>query len=140
MLKKHAILLSALVLIFPVASDANTIGSIVVNGDSLSDNGNLFAATGRPGLPGVLTPLQYSQPHLSPYLGELFVVWGGPDGFLSPSPLDPTVPWQIARAVGDLVVDTLQTDGVTNVFVPGMPDLGLTPYRLDRRRQHTQPR
>ena len=184
MSKKHFILLSAALLMFSVASNASTIGSIVVYGDSLSDNGNLFAATGQPGSPyymgrrsngpvaveqlatslgatlvdfawsgattgignlgdggtptslgadslrGMLTQLQNSQSSLSPYLGGLFIVWGGPDDFLSPSPLDPTVQQQITRAVGDLVsiVDTLEADGATNILVPGMPDLGLTPY------------
>lgn len=181
---KHLVVLTAAVLTFSAGSSAGSLSSVVVYGDSLSDNGNLFAATGQPGapyymgrrsngpvaveqlatllgatlhdfawsgattgignygdggtptsfgafhLPGMQTELQISQSQIAPNIGGLFVVWGGPDDFLAPSPSDPTVPQQIARAVGDLVgiAGTLKTDGAKHILVPGMPDLGLTPY------------
>ena len=155
----------------------------MVYGDSLSDNGNLFAATGQPGLPyyggrfsngpvaveqmaaslqvplidyawggattglgnqtdggtptslgslgsyGMLTQFNNSQNALPSHLGSLFIVWGGPNDFLSPSPLDQTLTQIISRGVGDLltIVGTLQSKGVKNIIVPGMPDLGLIP-------------
>lgn len=166
---------------------AGTISSIVVYGDSLSDNGNLFAATGqRPApyyqgrfsngpvaveqlatnlgvpstnfvdfawagattgignfvdsgtatsfgafnLPGMLTEFSQSQASLGPFIGGLFVVWGGPNDFLSPSPLDASPADTINRAVTDLltIVGGLQLLGATDILVPGMPDLGLTPF------------
>ena len=174
------------VLMFSARASGGSLSSIVVYGDSLSDNGNLFATTGQPGspyymgrrsngpvtveqlaalsaatlkdyawigattgignygdngtptsfgtygLPGMLTELKDTQSQISAYKGGLFVVWGGPNDFLSPSPSDRTPQQQIARAVGDLVtiVDTLKGDGAKNILVPGMPDLGLTPYFL----------
>jgi cholinesterase len=161
--------------------------SIVVYGDSLSDNGNLFSAVGQPGapyyqgrrsdgpvaveqlaamlgtplvdfawigattgignygdsgtptsaggfsLPGMQVEFATTQGTLGPFLPNgLFVVWGGPNDFLSPSPLDSTPQQVIARAVGDIVgiVGGLQGLGAHNILVPGMPDLGLSPYFL----------
>lgn len=168
-----------------VVAQAGLFTSIVVYGDSLSDNGNLFAATGVPGtpyfqgrrsngpvaveqlaaslgvplldfayigattgvgnfgdggtptssgafhLPGMQVELASTKGLLGPYLaGGLFVVWGGPNDFLAPSPLDTTPQAIISRAVGDEVgiVSTLQGLGAQHILVPGMPDLGLTPY------------
>jgi phospholipase/lecithinase/hemolysin len=164
---------------------ADTFTSVVVYGDSLSDNGNLFAATGQPPapyfegrrsngpvaveqlatalgvplhdfawigattgignigdggtptsfgalkLPGMQTELAATVGSLGPLLSSgLFVVWGGPDDFLSPSPLDTTPAEIIARGVSDLdgIVTTLQGLGAKHILVPGMPDLGLTPF------------
>jgi phospholipase/lecithinase/hemolysin len=61
--------------------------------------------------------------------GALFVVWGGPDDFLSPSPLDATPTAVADRAVANLagIVAALQGIGAHRILVPGMPDLGLTP-------------
>lgn len=166
------------------AARAGSISSIVVYGDSLSDNGNLFKATGQPGapyfdgrrsngpvaveqlasglgatlvdfawigattgignysdngtptsfgtagLPGMLTEYADSKNAIAPYLGGLFIVWGGANDFLSPSPLDKTPEQVIARGVSDIltIVDGLQSQGAKDILVPGMPDLGLTPY------------
>jgi GDSL-like Lipase/Acylhydrolase len=177
----------ALVLLcsLPGIAQASTYSAVVVYGDSLSDNGNLFAATGQAGspyydgrrsngpvaveqlatllnaplldfawvgattgignladggtptsfgvdnLPGMQTEVAYSAASIGPYLSNgLFVVWGGPDDFLSPSPLDTTVAQIVARAVSDElgIVQNLQTLGAKHILVPGMPDLGLTPY------------
>ncbi len=164
---------------------ATTYSAVVVYGDSLSDNGNLYAATGQPGapyydgrrsngpvaveqlaanlgaplvdyawigattgignygdggtptsfgtysLPGMQTVFAETKPTLGPYLnGALFVVWGGPDDFLSPSPLDTTPAEIVNRAVSDElgIVTSLELLGAKHILVPGMPDLGLTPY------------
>jgi phospholipase/lecithinase/hemolysin len=156
----------------------------VVYGDSLSDNGNLFAATGQPpppyfagrvsngpvaveylasalgvplvdfawagattglgnfvdggtatdfgaaGLPGMQTVFAATSGLLAPHLADgLFVVWGGPNDFFSPSVHDTTPADTISRAVTNLLglVTSLQALGAENILVPGMPDLGLTP-------------
>ena len=163
----------------PAVTLADPFNSVVVYGDSLSDNGNLFAETGVPGapyymgrmsngpvaveqlaanlhvpladfawigattgignigdggtptsagfanLPGMQVELAASESSLTPFLSNgLFVVWGGPDDFLA------VPPGTVAGAVSDLVgiVTTLQGLGAQHILVPGMPDLGLTPY------------
>lgn len=167
------------------AAEAASFSSVIVYGDSISDNGNLFAATGIPGapyyggrrtngpvaveqlasalgaplidfawigattgignygdggtptdfglhsLPGMQTEFAATQAELGPYLSSaLFVIWGGPNDFLAPSSLDTTPATVVARAVGDEIgiVSTLLGMGAQHILVPGMPDLGLTPY------------
>jgi len=176
-----ALLLSSL----SAVAQATTYSAVVVYGDSLSDNGNLYAATGQPGapyyagrrsngpvaveqlattlgaplvdfawigattgignygdggtptssgthsLPGMQTVFGATKASLGPYLnGGLFIVWGGPDDFLSPSPLDTTAAAIVNRAVSNElgIVTSLQLLGAQHILVPGMPDLGLTPY------------
>ena len=166
-------------------AQAGPFNAVVVYGDSLSDNGNLFAATGLPGapyyqgrrsdgpvaveqlatalgtplldfawigattgignfadggtptglgafsLPGMQAEFAATQASLGPYLNNgLFVVWGGANDFLAPSPLDLTPQAIISRAVGDElgIVTSLELLGAHNILVPGLPDLGLTPY------------
>jgi phospholipase/lecithinase/hemolysin len=181
------IFLILLLFTFVSFASAGTFSSVVVYGDSLSDNGNLYAVSGYPpapyyhgrmsngpvavenmatqlgaplfdfawigattgignhadhgtptnfgaaGLPGMQAELVGTQ-SLVPGLaasGALFVVWGGPNDFLEPSPLDGNDPFKIAnRAADDIVgiVLGLQALGAQNILVPGMPDLGLTPY------------
>jgi cholinesterase len=182
-----ALLLASLpALLLPLASaTAAPYSSVVVYGDSLSDNGNFFAATGVPGapyfggrrsdgpvaveylasslgvplldfawigattgdgnfgdggtvttpgagpLPGMTTVFDATKAGLGPYVADgLFVVWGGPNDILAPSPLDATPGDIISRAVGNLVAITseLQALGARHILVPGMPDLGLTPF------------
>jgi phospholipase/lecithinase/hemolysin len=179
--------LTALLFAFALTgvATAGTFSSIVVYGDSLSDNGNLFAVSGQPGppyfdgrrsngpvaveqlaaslgiplvdyawigattgignyadggnvttsgtfpLPGMRVEFANTQALLGPYLSNgLFIVWGGPNDFLAPSPLDTTPQQVITRGVGNLVsiVDGLESLGAKNILVPGMPDIGLTPY------------
>ena len=57
-------------------------------------------------------------------------MWGGPNDFLAPSPLDLTPSDVISRGVADElgIVNSLELLGATDILVPGMPDLGLTPY------------
>jgi len=171
----------------PAVILADPFTSVVVYGDSLSDNGNLFAATGGTipgppyfdgrrsngpvaveqlaatlgvplvdfawigattgignygdggtptsfgafGLPGMQTELAGTAGLLGPFLSSgLFVVWGGANDFLAPSPLDSFPSGVIARGVSDVVgiAATLQGLGAQHILVPGMPDLGLTPF------------
>jgi phospholipase/lecithinase/hemolysin len=174
----------ALLTFAPAGALAGTITSIVVYGDSLSDNGNLFGASGQPAapywdgrfsdgkvaveylaallnvplhdfawagattgignvgdngnvttagavnLPGMLVEFNNTSALVPGFAGALFIVWGGPNDFLAPSPLDATPAAIISRSVTDLVsiVAGLQALGATNILVPGMPDLGLTPF------------
>jgi len=182
----NRVLLAALALLaFSGLAMAGPISAVVVYGDSLSDNGNLFAVSGQPGapyyqgrrsngpvaveqlaqalgapladfawigattgignyadggtptslgavsLPGMQAELANTQALLVPFLANgLFIVWGGPNDFLAPSPLDTTPAQVVARGVGNLlgIVSTLQVLGAQHILVPGMPDLGLTPY------------
>ena len=181
---KRVLKLAFVLLSVSAVAQAGSFTSVVVYGDSLSDNGNLFAATGQPGapyyqgrrsdglvaveqlaaalgtplldfawigattgignyadggtpttlgsfsLPGMQAELAATQASLGPYLSGLFVVWGGPNDFLSPSPLDLTPQAIVSRAIGDElgIVTSLELLGAHNILVPGMPDLGLTPY------------
>jgi cholinesterase len=186
---KRALVLAFLFSSLSVVAEASPFSLIVVYGDSLSDNHNLFVASnGQPGppyypgrrsngpvaveqlaaalglplldlawigattglgniadggtptslggssLPGMQVEYAASQPSLSPFVlaTALFVVWGGPDDFLSPSPLDSTPAEIINRAVNDElgIVNGLVGLGAQNILVPGMPDLGLTPAYL----------
>jgi len=165
---------------------AASYSSVVVYGDSLSDNGNFYAATGGiPGapyynglrsdgpvaverlaasmgvplvdfawigattgvgnygdsgtvtslgaysLPGMTSVFNLTKAGLGPFAANgLFVVWGGPNDVLAPSPLDLT-PFDILnRAVSNEIgiILGLQALGVQHILAPGMPDLGLTPY------------
>ena len=181
----------AILMVGSVGAFADNIGSVVVYGDSLSDNGNLFALTGEPGPPyydgrvsngpvaveqlatginaplvdfafagattgvgnvldgGSATTLGYAS--LPGMLAEyssaasaaaitanaahgLFVVWGGPNDFssLTTSSTPAQVTAAVNLAVGDLltIVNGLRAAGVTDILVPGMANLGLTPdYR-----------
>lgn len=183
----HRLLAAATVVVaisMPAALEADSVSSVVVFGDSLSDNGNLYAATGQPAapyfdgrrsngpvaveqlanslgvplfdyawigatsgignyadqgtttslgthkLPGMLSVFDTSKAPVQAHLSGLFVVWGGANDFLAPSPLDTTPQQIIVRGVGDIltIVDGLKSLGATNILVPGIPDLGLTPY------------
>ena len=182
---KRVLKLALVLLSVSAVAQAGSFSSVVVYGDSLSDNGNLFAATGQPGapyyqgrrsdglvaveqlaaalgtplldfawigattgignyadggtpttrgsfsLPGMQAEFAATQASLGPYLASgLFIVWGGPNDFLSPSPLDLTPQAIVSRAIGDElgIVTSLELLGAHYILVPGMPDLGLTPY------------
>lgn len=177
-LARLCLLLSALT----ISALAAPFSSLIVYGDSLSDNGNLFAATGMPPapyfqgrvsngpvaverlaailgaplldfawsgsttgignsvdggtatnrvtLPGVRTTFDATKGSLGALADSFVVVWAGPNDFLSPSSLDPS-PLDIAnRAVANIlsIVNELQGLGARAILVPGMPDLGLTPF------------
>ena len=167
-----------------VVAQAGSISAVVVYGDSLSDNGNLFKASGQPGapyymgrrsdgpvaveqlatalgstlvdfawigattgignyadagtttslgsfsLPGMQAEFAATQASLSPFLSNgLFIVWGGANDYLAPSPLDKTPQAIISRGVADElgIVTSLELLGAHNILVPGLPDFGLTP-------------
>lgn len=82
-------------------------------------------------IPGMTTQYNLSSASLNPYLGSgLFVVWGGPNDLLAPSPLDGGIPANIMqRAVANelAIITGLQSLGAKSILAPGMPDLGLTP-------------
>lgn len=179
-------LLLVILLALAAPVTAGPFTTVIVYGDSLSDNGNLYAATGIPalpywqgrrsngpvavedvaanlgvplvdaawigattgfgnyadggtptsvgafGLPGMAAEFAATASSVTPIAPtSLFIIWGGPNDFLSPSPLDAGNPLKTAdRAVGDLLtlVGEVQGLGAQNILVPGMPDLGLTPY------------
>jgi phospholipase/lecithinase/hemolysin len=180
---KHVAILLTTMGILAGGASASAVSSIVVYGDSLSDNGNLYSLAGQPGppyymgrlsngpvaveqmatdlgatlhdfayagattgignladngtatgfgfanLPGMLTEYNSTKSLLTPYLGSLFIVWGGANDFSDPSPLDTTPAAVASRAISDIltIVAGLRAQGVTNILVPGMPNLGLTP-------------
>ena len=185
---RASLLLCASLLASSQLSFGTTISRVIAYGDSLSDNGNFFAAIGQPGppyfngrasngpvaveqlanargiplldfawlgattgvgnhldpggtptnlglvgLPGMTTSFGLSIAAITPLAPtSLFVVWGGGDDFLSPSPLDAT-PFDVANRAVDNIVNiaaSLQGLGAGRVLVPGLPDLGLTPSAL----------
>src|SRR4051812_19456542 len=170
--------LSLVCILFCTSVLAAPFSSVVVYGDSLSDNGNLAAVAGQPGppayfpgrasngmvavellagqwgvpvldlawagattgvgnhldpggtptslgtnsLPGMTTSFGLSSAAVAPLASSaLFVVWGGPDDFLSPSPLDVTPIAVANRAVSNIVgiVTGLRSLGAQHILVPG---------------------
>ena len=167
---------------------AASFNDVVVFGDSLSDNGNLFMATSAVGmptpasppyfdgrfsngpvsvetvasyfgvplidfafggattglgnigdggsvstmhqLPGITSQFAGSQAAIAPIASNsLFVVWGGPDDILAPTP-GQTNPVDIANtAAANIIriVNGLQALGANQILVPGIPDLGVVP-------------
>jgi cholinesterase len=184
-----AILAAMAAVVSPSLALGGPITHVVVYGDSLSDNGNLYFLSGGtqppsppyyPGrqsngpvaveylashlavplsdfafigattgignygdggtttslgalhLPGMLAEFSSTEALVPGLHDALFVVWGGANDFLAPSPLDATAADRISRSVGDLLSIVVGLEGLgvgaTNILVPGMPDLGLTPY------------
>jgi phospholipase/lecithinase/hemolysin len=84
------------------------------------------------GLPGMAMEFAGSKAGVAPMAStSLFVIWGGPNDFLAPAPEDGGDPLKTAdRAVADLmsIVADAQGLGAKHILVPGMPDLGLTPF------------
>ena len=79
---------------------------------------------------GLLTQLNTSLMGGIDPTNALFIVWGGPNDFLAPSPLDLTTEAIVGRAITNLVtlMMTLQAAGAEHIIVPGLPKLGLTPF------------
>ena len=80
---------------------------------------------GMHGLPGMLPEVAGSLSAVAPFAKtSLFVVWGGPDDYLTGG--------TVSQGVADILfmVGQLQSVGATHILVPGMPDLGLTPFYL----------
>jgi phospholipase/lecithinase/hemolysin len=87
-----------------------------------SGDGGTQTTLGFLGLPGMLLQVQGSLSSVAPSAPtSLFVVWGGPDDFITGG--------SVAVGVGDIlaIVGALQSVGATHILVPGMPDMGLTP-------------
>ena len=166
-------------------ASAGVYTAVIAYGDSLSDNGNLFAADGNTyppppywhgrmsngqvtveylanslhsplydfawigattgvgnyadggtqtsfgvhGFPGMLPQVAGTLPSLGAIApSSLFVVWGGPNDFLSNGFSMATADAAVADLVS--IVGSLQGAGARHILVPGMPDLGLTPDYL----------
>ena len=87
-----------------------------------SGDGGTQTTLGTFGLPGMLLQVEGSLSSVAPFAPtSLFVVWGGPDDFISGG--------SVAVGVTDIltIVGALQSVGATHILVPGMPDMGLTP-------------
>jgi len=87
-----------------------------------SGDGGTQMMVGHLGLPGMLLQVQGSLSSVAPFAPtSLFVVWGGPDDFITNG--------SVAVGVADIltIVGALQSVGATHILVPGMPDMGLTP-------------
>jgi len=87
-----------------------------------SGDGGTQTTLGAFSLPGMLLQAQASLGSVAPFAPTaLFIVWGGPDDFISGG--------SVAQGVADelAIVNALQGLGATHILVPGMPDLGLTP-------------
>jgi phospholipase/lecithinase/hemolysin len=174
-----AVMVAATLLVMTSIASAGAFSNVFVYGDSLSDTGNIYAASGGTiplsppyyngrfsngilapeylanalhapltsfawgsattgigasgdggtqtslglfGIPGMLLQVQGSLAVVTPFAPtSLFIVWGGPDDFISGG--------SVAVGVADVIaiVTALQGVGATHILVPGMPDLGLTP-------------
>ena len=87
-----------------------------------SGDGGTQTTPGALGLPGMLPQVQASLSTVAPFAPtSLFIVWGGPDDFITGG--------SVAIGVADelAIVSALQGVGATHILVPGMPDMGLTP-------------
>jgi phospholipase/lecithinase/hemolysin len=87
-----------------------------------SGDGGTQTTLGSLGLPGMLLQVEGSLASVAPFAStSLFVVWGGPDDFITGG--------SVAQGVADelAIVSALQGVGATHILVPGMPDMGLTP-------------
>lgn len=188
---RQRFLAALLVLVCLVPTASASYSTVVVFGDSLSDNGNLYTASGGTyppppyyngrrsdgllaveylatslgaslvdfawigattgvgnygdkssggsvtslgglGLPGMSTTYAAAVAGgaFAPFLSNgLFVVWGGPNDYLAPSPLDGDPAAIIARAVANevAIITDLKLRGAKTILAPGMVDLGLTP-------------
>ena len=88
-----------------------------------SGDGGTQTSFGIFGLPGMETQVAATLGSIPPALipTSLFIVWGGPDDFISGG--------TVQQGVTDVltIVGALQLAGAQHILVPGMPDLGLTP-------------
>jgi phospholipase/lecithinase/hemolysin len=88
-----------------------------------SGDGGTQTTAGFAGLPGMLVQVASTLGTIPPPVvaSSLFIVWGGPDDFITGGSA------QIGVADELAIVAALQAAGATHILVPGMPDLGLTP-------------
>ena len=179
------VLLFAILFLLSSLALAGPYNGVVVYGDSLSDNGNLYNAIAYPpppywmgrfsngpvaveqlagdlgvgltdwawggattgignvidggseqnlgflGLPGMTTSYAATVGSITPDMAahSLFMVWGGPNDFSSDGLTMQTADNAVNYVMN--IVDGLQGIGVKNIFVPGMPDLGKTPFYIN---------
>jgi cholinesterase len=175
--------LAAVLLAMTSFASAGAFTAVISYGDSLSDNGNLYAVSGYPpppywqgrmsngpvaveylanslqsplydfswigattgvgnyadggtqtslgafGLPGMFPQVAGTLPSLTAIApSSLFVVWGGPNDFLTNGFSTATADVAVADLLS--IVGALQGAGAQHILVPGLPDLGLTPDYL----------
>jgi phospholipase/lecithinase/hemolysin len=90
-----------------------------------SGDGGSQTTVGMHHLPGMVPQVVGSLSTIAPFASSsLFVVWGGPDDYISGG--------NVAQGITDILymVGQLKSVGATHILVPGMPDLGLTPFYL----------
>jgi len=90
-----------------------------------SGDGGTQTMVGTKGLPGMLGQVAGSLSAITPFAPtSLFVVWGGPDDYITNG--------TVTQGITDILdmVGELQSAGAKHILVPGMPDLGLTPFYL----------
>jgi phospholipase/lecithinase/hemolysin len=93
-------------------------------GNSL--DGGTQTSFGAFGLPGMLTELAQSQGTIAPIAHQsVAVVWGGPDDFLANGFSQHTADVAVSDILS--IVNTLEGLHTSEIIVPGMPDLSLTP-------------
>jgi cholinesterase len=104
------------------------VGGATTGVGNLLDGGTVTTASPRGGM---TTQLNDTIATLMPE-DAMFVVWGGPNDFLAPDPSDIFPDEVVVRAVNNLadIVQRLQAAGAEHILVPGLPNLGLTPYYL----------
>ncbi len=184
-LSNRIVILLAVLFLLSSLAVAGPFNGVVVYGDSLSDNGNLYNAIAYPpppywmgrfsngpvaveqlagdlgvgltdwawggattgignvtdggseqnlgllGLPGMTTSYGATVGSITPDMAahSLFMVWGGPNDFSSDGLTMQTADNAVNYVMN--IVDGLQGIGVKNIFVPGMPDLGKTPFYIN---------
>ncbi len=96
----------------------------------LGDEGDGGSVTRMNLLPGLTSQFAGSKNQITPIASSsLFIVWGGPDDLLAPTP-GQTNPLDIAStAAANIIkiVNGLEALGAKQILVPGIPDLGLVP-------------
>jgi cholinesterase len=93
------------------------------------DNGTT-GTLGYDNLPGMTTTFNATRNLFPPALisSSLFVVWGGINDFATNGLSTTTADQAVADVLA--IVTGLQAKGAKQILVPGIPDLGLTPYYL----------
>ena len=91
-------------------------------------DGGTTGTLGSENLPGMTTTFNATRNSLPPGLmrSALFVVWGGINDFATNGLTTATADHAVADIVA--IVTALQAMGAQKILVPGIPDLGLTPY------------
>lgn len=93
-------------------------------------NGSPAAATGLTGVLSQVSKFTTSLGGASADSAGLYVVWAGPNDFLHPTGLPPSVTAMLAVANLSQTVVNLYQLGARDFLLPLMPDLGLTPRLL----------